>query len=288
MRWIKKIFILLIVLFAVFTLIAGILLAVLGDEDYRKILISLVNSNTELTLAIDGEFTLDLSSEPSITASEVSLQSASGDYNVRIDDIEVQIKLLPLLDGILWFKTLKINDVDIHIDERTDQTADNRGSSSSANRTEFLVPLIEKAAIQDLELIYSRPNQPEIYFNLNDLQITEDKQQGIYQLSARAKIAGNEYSVDGQIQSLTDFLQSDNAVPLNLNIIGKKMTLSVIGTVSSSTDNSYADLQLSANTDELVVINEIFFPESPYSRKPLGQCQISWHRRQAQSERNIP
>jgi len=263
MRWIKKIFIPLIVLFAVVTLIVGVLFTVLGDEDYRKILISLVNSNNELTLAIDGGFTLDLSSEPSISASEVSLQSVNGDYDVQIDDIEAQIKLSPLLDGILWFKTLKINDVDIHIDEHTVQTADNLEAPSSANWPEFLVPLIEEAAIQDMELIYRRPNQPEIYFNLNDLQITDENQQGIYQLSARGKMAGNEYSVDGQIQSLTDFLQSDDAVPLNLNIIGKKMTLSVIGTVSSSADNSYADLELTAHTDELVVINEIFFPESP-------------------------
>ncbi|RKZ70904.1 MAG: hypothetical protein DRQ48_05210 [Gammaproteobacteria bacterium] len=263
MRWIKKIFVPLIVLFAVFALIAGILLTVLGDDDYRKILISLVNSNTELTLAIEGGFTLDLSSEPSLTASQVSLQSASGDYDIQIDVIEAQIKLSPLLDGILWFKTLKINDVDIHIDERTVQIADNREDSSSANGTDFLVPLIERAAIQDLELIYRRPNQPEIYFNLNDLQITDENQQGTYQLSARGELAGNEYSVDGQIQSLTDFLQSDDAVPLNLNIIGKRLTLSVIGTVSSSADNSYADLELIAHTDELGVISGIFFPESP-------------------------
>jgi uncharacterized protein involved in outer membrane biogenesis len=263
MRWIKKIFVPLIVLFAVFVIIVGVLLTVLDDEDYRKILISLVNSNTELTLAIDGGFTLDLSSEPSITVSQVSLKSANGDYDVQIDDIEAQIKLSPLLDGILWFKTLKINDVDIHIDEQIDQTEDNRDPPSSTNRAEFLVPLIEKAAIQDLELIYDRPNQPEIYFNLNDLQITEDKQQGIYQLSARGGLAGNEYSVDGQIQSLTDFLQSDDAVPLNLNVIGKKLTLSVIGTVSSSSDKSYADLELTAHTDELGVVSGIFFPESP-------------------------
>ena len=263
MRWIKKIFVPLIVLFAVFALIAGILLTVLGDEDYRKILISLVNSNTELTLAIDGGFTLDLSSEPSLTASQVSLQSASGDYDIQIDDIEAQIKLSPLLDGILWFKNLKINDVDIHIDERTVHIADNREDSSSANGADFLVPLIEKAAIQDLVLIYSRPSQPEIHFNLNDLQIAEDKQQGIYQLNARGEMAGNEYSVDGQIENMAEFLQSDNTIPLNLNIIGKKLTLSVIGTISSSPDNSFADLELTANTDELGVISGIFFPESP-------------------------
>ena len=263
MRWIKRIFVPLIVLFAVFALIAGILFTVLGDEDYRKILISLVNSNTELTLAIDGGFTLDLSSEPSFSASGVSLQSANGGYDVQIDDIEAQIKLSPLWDGILWFKALKINDVDIHINERTVQTVDNKELSSSANQPDFLVPLIEEAAIHDLELIYRRPNQPEIYFNLNDLQITDENQQGIYQLSARGKLAGNEYSVNGQIQSLAEFLQSDDAVPLDLNIIGKKMTLSVIGTISSSADNSYADLELTAHSDELVLINEIFFPESP-------------------------
>ena len=274
MRWIKKIFVLLIVIFAVFIIIVGILFTVLDDEDYRKILISLVNSNTELTLAIDGGFSLDLSSEPSFSASGVSLQSASGDYDVQIDDIEAQIKLSPLLDGILWFKSLKINDVDIHIDERTDQTADNREAPSSANQPDFLVPLIEEATIHDLELIYRRPNQPEIYFNLNDLQITDENQQGIYQLSARGKIAGNEYSVDGQIQSLTDFLQSDDAVPLNLNIIGKKMTLSVIGTISSSADNSYADLELTAHSDELVLINEIFFPESPISGSLSARARL--------------
>jgi len=263
MRWIKKLFVPLIVIFAVFIIIVGILFTVLDDEDYRKILISLVNSNSELTLVIDGGFTLDLSSEPSFTASGLSLKSAEGDYDVQIDDIEAQIKLSPLLDGILWFKNLKINDVDVRIDERTAQTADNREAPSSTNGSDFLVPLIEEAAIQDLELIYRRLNQPEIYFKLKDLQIAEDKQQGIYQLSARGKMAGNEYSVDGQIQSLTDFLQSDDAVPLNLNIIGKKLTLSVTGTISSSADNSYADLELTAHSDELVLINEIFFPESP-------------------------
>jgi uncharacterized protein involved in outer membrane biogenesis len=246
----------------------------LDDEDYRKILISLVNNNSELTLGIDGEFTLDLSSEPSITASQVSLQSANGDYDVQIDDIEAQIKLSPLLDGILWFKILKINDVDIHIDERTDQTADNRDPPSSANRSEFLVPLIEEAAIQDMELIYRRPNQPEIYFNLNDLQITDENQQGTYLLSARGKLAGNEYSVDGQIENMTDFLQSDDAVPLNLNIIGKKMTLSVVGTISSSADNSYADLELTAHSDELVLINELFFPDSPIAGSLLASAKL--------------
>jgi len=263
MRWIKKIFVPLIVLFAVSLIIVGILLTVLDDEDYRKILISLVNSNSELTLAIDGGFTLDLSSEPSFSASQVSLQSANGDYDIQIDDIEAQIKLSPLLNGILWFKTLKVNDVDIHIDERSVQVPDNREHLSSANRTDFLVPLIEEASIQDLELIYRRPDQPEIYFKLNELQITDENQQGIYQLSARGKMAGNEYSVDGQIQSLTDFLQFDNAVPLNLNIIGKKLKLSVIGTISSSSDSSFADLELTAHTDELGAITEIFFPESP-------------------------
>ena len=263
MRWIKKIFVPLIVLFAVSLIIAGILLTVLDDEDYRKILISLVNSNSELTLAIDGGFTLDLSSEPSFSASQVSLQSANGDYDIQIDDIEAQIKLSPLLNGILWFKTLKVNDVDIHIDEHSVQVPDNREHSSSANRTDFLVPLIENATIQDLELIYRRPDQPEIYFKLNELQITDENQQGIYQLSARGKMAGNEYSVDGQIQSLTDFLQSNKALPLNLNIIGKKLKLSVIGTISSSSDSSFADLVLTAHTDELGAVTEIFFPESP-------------------------
>ena len=97
MRWIKKLLVSTIVLFAVFIIVVGILLITLDDEDYRKLLITLVNTTSDITLSIDGRFSFELSTEPFLSASQVNLQSPGGLYDIQIDDIEAQIKLSPLI-----------------------------------------------------------------------------------------------------------------------------------------------------------------------------------------------
>ena len=129
-------------LFGLLLLIATII-AFFDDDDYRWLLIELVDLSSNYRLEISGPFHFSLSAAPELSATGIDLHAKTGDDNISLQKFELQFMLAPLLDGTLQIDRLLVTDMVANL---SDPAGENSDSDSGLTPGYFLPALILKSA----------------------------------------------------------------------------------------------------------------------------------------------
>ncbi len=146
--------------------IAFISLQLITNEQYKKWITAAAESATGRALAIDGEFDVSLGTKISLTAHDVRFANAdwgSRDEMARLDRLFVEVRLLPLVTGVLDF-IVEADRPDVLLETGTDGTgnwvltsgsedpviAGPEGTRAVEDSTSFSLPL--KPSIRNLEI----------------------------------------------------------------------------------------------------------------------------------------
>ena len=109
MRKIKIIFLSFAGLVVLLIALIGIAVVILDDEDYQKIVTAAVEQYTGYRIIIAGDFDLNLSTEPSLSASNIRFETYTDGSQPPITHIgHVYIKLAAqqLLTGKIWIRQM--------------------------------------------------------------------------------------------------------------------------------------------------------------------------------------
>ena len=129
------------------------LLTLLSDEEYRHLATWLVERETGRKVAIEGQFSLHVSLQPSLTASDVRVANlgwASHPDFARIGHLELQLALRPLLSGTLLIQRLIVEDADF----RLEKSADGSTNWEMALPKGGLVPVLGTVALRNVAWDY--------------------------------------------------------------------------------------------------------------------------------------
>jgi len=146
--------------------IAFISLQLITNEQYKKWITAAAESATGRELAIDGEFDVSLGTKISLTAQNVHFANAdwgSRDDMARLDRLFVEVRLLPLVTGVLDF-IVEVDRPDVLLETDADGTgnwvlttgvedpvtAEPEGGRTVEGSTTFSLPL--KPYIRNLEI----------------------------------------------------------------------------------------------------------------------------------------
>jgi AsmA-like C-terminal region len=269
MRWIKLIAGLLLVFFIGLAALLSFILATYDNEDYRYALMHVVHRITGGTLIIKGGFSVEPSLEPSISASEIRFIPAAGGGEARIDRFEIQFKLLPLLDEMLWIRRLTISSAVIDLPM-------NIGDVDASPDMFFLVPVVEYASLHNVVFRYHRPDAEDtIKISMQDLSIAPDSTSGLLFIEGAGQIDGYHYQLEGRAGKLGELMQPSRPYPLDMTLRFENGQLTVDGTVGKLAEGGDMDVRLSAEIAKLARVLRLFRYRVPELGRFTGTARLT-------------
>jgi AsmA-like C-terminal region len=269
MRWIKLIAGLLLVFFIGLAALLSFILATYDNEDYRYALMHAVHRITGGTLIIKGVFSVEPSLAPSIAASDIRFIPAAGGGEARIDRFEIQFKLLPLLDEILWVKRLAISGAVIDLPMTI-------GDPDASPDIFFLVPVIEYASLHNVAFRYHKPDAGDaIKISIQDLSIAPDSTSGLLFIEGVGQIDGYRYQLEGRAGNLDELVRPSRPYLLDMTLRFKNGRLTVDGTVEELTQGRGMDVRLSAEIANLARVLRMFRYRVPELGRFTGTARLT-------------
>ena len=269
MRWIKLITGLLLLFFISLAASLSFILATYDNEDYRYAVMHAVHRITGGTLVINGAFSVEPSLAPSISASDIRFIPAAGGGEARIDRFEIQFKLLPLLDEMLWIERLAIGNAVIDLPMTI-------GDPDSSPDILFLVPVIEYASLHNIVFRYHKPDAEDaIKMSMQDLSIAPDSTSGLLFIEGAGQIDGVRYQLEGRAGNLDELVRSSRPYPLDLTLRFEKGRLTVDGTVEELTQGRGMDVRLSADIANLARVLRLFRYQVPELGRFTGTARLT-------------
>ncbi len=269
MRWIKLIAGLLLLFFIGLAALLSFILATYDNEDYRYALMHAVHRITGGTLIIKGGFSVEPSLAPSISASEIRFIPATGGGEARIGQFEIQFKLLPLLDEMLWIKRLAISNAVIDLPMTV-------GDQDASPDILFLVPVMEYASLHNVALRYHKldPNDA-ITMSMQDLSVAPDSSSGLLFIKGAGHIDGYRYQLEGRAGMVGELMRPSRPYPLAMTLRFENGRLTIDGTVEELRQGRGMDVRLSAEISNLACVLRLFRYRVPELGRFTGIARLS-------------
>lgn len=268
MRWIKYTLIGLTGLLLVCGMLVITAVYLLNDDHYRKALIAAFEYQTGDNLSIEGAFSFDLSLRPRLSVSQITVESATDEYDVNIGLIQVQIELLPLLAHQLVVRKLAVQEFTLNLRPSSDE----RDSPWNLQLDKIAVPVIENTLFTDIRFNYWKPGDTSpVNFTLAQLKIDDINDAGPVILRGSGDLEGQEFTFTGELGDLDKLLQTDQPYPLELSLTTPNGEYSIGGIVSNPDEGSGLDLQFQGAVPDLHNVFKLLHVDTP----ELGRLDFS-------------
>ena len=163
----KKLLIGAIVISFVISIPFFFVLVTFQDDDYRNGIIWYISENTDYVLDINGDFTLDLTLSPIISARDIRFRSDNNELISHIDMFEIQVDLLPLFSNIIQIKQLKISNAGIDV-----RQVANRQEEDSDGEFFDYIPVLELATFRNIRYTHEFLDaSPPLSITIDNLQL---------------------------------------------------------------------------------------------------------------------
>lgn len=249
---------LLVGLGAVVTLITTVAVAALlflDDEDYRRISVYLAERYTGRDVAIEGPVSLDLSLRPELSVSGLSVANpawATEPQLARIDHLEIQLALWPLLSGTISVPRLLVSDAQFSPEIDADGARSwsfGSGQSGDGARPPR-IPAFGEVSLENIRAAY-RDAESGRATSVVLAALTMNERDGLNQITGSGNWDDRAYSVAGQFGTLTEALEPSRPFPVDLDLTISGVEMKIAGTVADVTSGAGLDLHASAVSDDL-------------------------------------
>lgn len=261
---------------------AAALIAVLDDDDYRRITAYVVERLTGRTLTVDGSFTFDLSLEPTLAVSNMRVSNPSWAMKpdlARIGRLEIQLALTPLLSGTLLIPRLVLEDADFDLETGADglrnwtTAADGAGAGDDGDDG-FLVPVLGTVMLRNVVGRYrDATTGRDSSIELDHLTIEEVG--GVGRLDGAGLWDGQKISTKGEFGTLTEALHPTKPFPLDLAISLPGLELALQGTIAEPTKGRGLDLHFKASSPTTAAFAQPFGFSLPELGAVTARAQLS-------------
>ncbi len=266
-----------------------VFLFVLDDRDRRSLLVRAVNGYTEHRLSIDGDFTFRLSLAPSISAHQMSFDSGTGNLRLRAREVQLQLRLKPLLQGIFWVQHLALRDVVVIVEgesEKPGGAPEATGKGIGGTEPPALLPVVESIDIQGLVLSYHRPKKTPVQFSLEALSLNESEgEPRRLAIQGQGAFAGLGYRIEGSMGNLASLLAPHRPFPVRIDLTGDEAVFSAAGTLEHTADGPSLRFDIQGALEAPADIFALFGETVPALGRFEGSATLSgtWDRLRAEN-----
>lgn len=273
MRKVSYALILLTGLIFLIILVLTIAWATFDDEDYRRLAVRSVEAFTGYAMAIDGAFSLDLSTRPILSAEGIRLEARNGDPPPSLSKIGkfyAQLDLPQLIFGHLVVPELQAEDVvlAIAVNDPADAEDTDEGPLLAGD---IDLPVFESVRLRNIQLdVTDVANARTIPVRIQWFDMDDVRNTGPMFVSGEGTVGGEEFSIDGRMGPLVEMLKEEPPYAVDYNLTIGGMRFSVAGTFEDYLDAEGADLQVTGAAAETADLFGLLAIDTP----PLGRLQF--------------
>ena len=211
-------------------------ISTINPAQLTQLLSSSVKAATGRDLKIAGPVSLTIFPSIGVKAEDVSLSNASwasGSDMIQLKQIDIGIRLLPLLSKRIEISRINLNGLDAHLQSNAEGQSNwvlaaplAQGVTANANtdKPESATPSngddsfvsIENVSVTDARISYQDGSRPQNIFEVQRLSLSGGGDKTAIQLDM--KHANDSLGVSGKVTSVRKILNSWNASPLKVNI----------------------------------------------------------------------
>ena len=211
-------------------------ISTINPTQLTQLLSSSVKAATGRDLKIAGPVSLTIFPSIGVKAEDVSLSNASwasGSDMIQLKQIDIGIRLLPLLSKRIEISRINLNGLDAHLQSNAEGQSNwvlaaplAQGVTANANtdKPESATPSngddsfvsIENVSVTDARISYQDGSRPQNIFEVQRLSLSGGGDKTAIQLDM--KHANDSLGVSGKVTSVRKILNSWNASPLKVNI----------------------------------------------------------------------
>ena len=235
-------------------LIIATLIINFDDDDYRNLLIRLIDFSSDYQLEISGPFRFNPSATTKLSASNIELKSKTNDNTISLKKFELQVTLQPLLDGTLLIDRLQMVDMLVTLTDSAKEETD----------FDFLpgyfwpTPVLKSAAIKNIVVKDEVENNRYI---LDHLLIDNTNELKPLRIDANGSINDKPFSTQGQLGSLRE-LFAGQPYKVDINLVTTHLNATLQGQATDALHGKGLDLQLKFEATYLKKLFDIDFPDS--------------------------
>ncbi|MBW1901714.1 MAG: AsmA family protein, partial [Deltaproteobacteria bacterium] len=267
MRKIKIIFLSFAGLVVLLIALIGMAVVILDDEDYQKIVTAAVERYTGYRVIIEGDFDLDLSIEPSLSASNIRFETSADGLQppiTHMGHIYIKLAAKQLLTGIIWIRQLVVEDVTLLLTVGGDRQTVTSGPKSKEARLETTLPIFESVSLRNIVMDLSDVDKGHLFqARLNDFKIRDDPASDLMYAKGEGIIDIYDFKIEGRSGSLTHVLDNTKPYPIELNLKCQGADFKVSGQIDDPIDGDGLDLHVAGGVAELSNFLKLFQVDFP-------------------------
>lgn len=237
---------------------------------HREFIAGQISKVAGRDLSLDGELDLNLASTTSLLVSDITLANAgwaSDPAMLRIQRIEVEIEIIPLLRGDLRIPRFHVEGVEVSLETDASgkgnwvlqQPAAAAAEKDTAGAAGFRLPVLGDFYIGNVDLLYrDAVSGREINATLDHAKISNKKPAAPALVAIAGQLNAYPFHINGQLVLPTLLTVDSLDVPVELNASVLDFTAEVSGTISGSTQAPAVDLDLQLEADSLQQIRQVF------------------------------
>ena len=267
MRWIKIALLFLGGTILLCMLLLAIVLATFDNDDYKRLLTRAVKKYSGYQLIIEGPFSLNLSMEPSLSASTIRLEGVPDKTPPPITHIgkfEIKVALLPLLSRTVLIKKLLIDDATFFWVTDEDRLIKTRERSRIKTASDINLPILENVTLRNINVnISDQEMDDQTKIMLSHFNIDDDRDTGTLHIKGNGTVNSENFLIAGQIGALTEVLDETAPYPVELVLKIANLDFKVSGTIDDPLHDRILDLHVFGEATELASTLNLFYTDFP-------------------------
>ena len=254
-------------------LLAVIYVATFDDDDYKRLLIGIVERRTGYKVDIRGDFSFEMSTLPRLSASDIVFRQLPGGRRPpvqHIGQLRIQLAVRPLLTGDILVKHLEINDMTIAwvLGEDAEKSG---GRPWSADNKSTTIPMFEDVDLRNIRASISNRDGSRIdEIVLERFDIDDVKGMDRLRVTGEGSVNDNVFLIEGLLGSLADAMERARPYPIELNFRVADFFFNISGTIDDVTRGDGLNVRLVAEEAELATLLNILKADS----SPVGGLNL--------------
>ncbi|MCG8507735.1 MAG: AsmA family protein [Rhodospirillales bacterium] len=233
----------------------------LDFNQYRGLVAQRVEKMTGRQLDIQGNLDLDISLNPRLVLSDVSLANAdwgSQPEMLRVSRLEAAVDLVPLLSGEARITHIRVSGLNLLLETDAQgagnwvikKAASQTAESKKSTETPF-VPVLSEILLEDLTVVYRDGKNGETYQGQIDNLTARQARRGIpIELDGNGTIAGAAYRVSGTVGPIIDAIEGKD-YPVAIDAAAFETDIAIEGILIGRQGGGGLEFGVSAKTADL-------------------------------------
>ncbi|MEE8164017.1 MAG: AsmA family protein, partial [Myxococcota bacterium] len=221
---------------------------------------------------MDGNFSFDVGLEPTFVATGIRIENppwADDPELGRVDRLEVQISLVPLLSGVILVPRLFLEGVELELDVNAEgesnwELTKEKEIIESQDRPDPIVPLFDSVTVRNLVVTFTdRRSGQSTAIYLDSYSKRKRTTDAGFDIVGNGRVNDDDFQIRGRIGSLETALTAKEPYAFSISFDMLGLAIGLEGTASNAPRGEGLAVRLNASAPSVARVLDILKIESP-------------------------